>query len=197
MTIPRYTTDSAAARLAILVARSAVVSKRSHHAIRGYRIGDAVALLSADQAAAQLASRAKPVIYRAQLQHDVIHIEFVLLQQATFAATEIRRRGRRERATESALEFLGSRHGEESLGTLAVVCHGAGDLIMLSVSDVDGWARDYVYDGAHGYGADFADSNYPRAHGVTHSELASAVGFMNFGWGDGVSYAIELPELPA
>ena len=187
MAMPDTQDGSGAARLAILVARSAVVPRKDSPQIRGYTIDSSPDVLTAAQAAARLASLPKPVLYAARLDRDIIRVELVSAEQSPRFPRHYHRGWALEAGSFSPLEFLSERYGEEGLAERAVICHGAGDFTGVTVGDVRQWAREYSYDGPHGFGADFADSEYPAVQGVVHPDLTQAAGFMTFGWGDDAS----------
>jgi hypothetical protein len=169
-----------AARIAVLVARSNVV-RRGGPAPTTYSLGESSAQ-PAEEVARQLASLPKPVYLRAELREKHIALQAEALAAHPERAA-LHERVTRRRSQEPPLAFLAGRFGEDiDREQIGVTCHGAGELIQVTVEAFGIWQRDYHHE-TYGYGADFVDSHVPAAQGVELGEFQGP-GFVNFGWAE-------------
>ena len=183
--IPSFDIDGA--RIAVLVARSSVVRRDSGLPI-AYTLGDS-ASLTADELARRLAVLPKPLRVQANLQGRYVALWADPLGGHPQLAA-IHEWMLRQRTEKPPLAFLSRRFGKgiehEQLG---VTCHGAGEFVQVTAGGFGVWERDYHHIDAHGYGADFADSQYPAAQGAELG-VFKGPGFVNFGWADDAGEAV-------
>ncbi len=174
--------DIGAARIAVLVARSSVV-RRGGVAPLAYTLGQS-SVLAVEELAPQLALLPKPLYLKAELRDGTLRLQASALAEQPDRAA-LHERVLRRRAEERPLAFLAQRFGKGfDYDQIGVTCHGAGELIQVTVGAFGVWQRDYHHEGPYGYGADFADSGYPAAQAVSLGAEFGGPAFVNFGWAD-------------
>jgi hypothetical protein len=171
--------DWGAARIAVLVARSAV-TERGLVPPTTYRLAHAPEFVSVDHVAHHLAKLPKPLKVMSKLDGACVVVMVGALQDDAWAVA--RHEGRmRAMGDEHPLDFVAHRFGGDP-DSLVTACHGAGELIQVSGRALLAWERDYYHEnGPDGGGGAFADSQYPEVHGIplVPSDGPSVI---DFGW---------------
>jgi hypothetical protein len=171
--------DWGAARVAVLVARSAV-TERGLVPPTTYRLAPSSELVSADHLAQYIAALPKPLRVTSKLEGISVVVMVGALHDDAWAVS--RHRGRmRARGDEHPLDYVAKRYGGNP-DLLVATCHSAGELLHVSGRVLATWERDYYHENApDGGGWDFADSGYAAAEGVSLGP-SDGPGFVDFGW---------------
>jgi hypothetical protein len=171
--------DWGAARIAVLVARSAV-TERGLVPPAAYRLAHASELVSADHVAHYLAKLPKPLKVTSKLEGICVVVMAGALQDDAWAAA--RHEGRkRTRGDEHPLDFVAERFGGDP-DSLMTACHGAGELIQVTGRALSAWERDYYHEnGPTGGGGALADSRHPKVRGIPLA-ASDSPSIIDFGW---------------
>jgi hypothetical protein len=171
--------DQEAARVAVLVARSAVTERGAVQPTT-YRLQQAREFLSATEAAHHLAKLPKPLRLSSSLEGSCVVLTVAPLHDDAHAV-----RGHASRmlvrGNEHPLEYVAKRFPGDP-DALMATCHGAGELVQVTGRALANWERDYYHEnGPDGGGWDFADSRYAANRGIRLG-TSDGPGFVDFGW---------------
>ncbi len=181
--------DFLAARLAVLSLR-ALWDERTLAGHAGtYIVAPDTELLDADGAARALARRVKPILVRSRLDTGVLHIS---VEQLTpdhllwfFYQEHLPERD------PSGVRDLLARHYGLDVDDKLVFCEGAGDTVLLTLSDFEDWQRSYLLNQPHGYGVDYTDRHRGLAQWFGWTVLADVTATVTVSFGPGGSIAIR------
>jgi hypothetical protein len=171
--------DWGAARIAVLVARSAV-TERGLAPPTAYRLSHSPELVSVNEIAHYLAKLPKPLKVTSKLEGACVVVSAGALSDDAWGLASHEGRMRTS-GDHHWLDFVAEQFGGDP-DSLITACHGAGELIRVSGRALSAWERDYHHEnGPTGGVGTFTDSGYPERHGIP---LAASDGpsLIDFGW---------------